>query len=160
MIKRPLLSFPKSQLVKYAKSNNLSWREDPSNHDLKYRRNYIRYQIVPSMSSSDKQKMLKLISQTAELNNLLDRQISSLIKKNISYNDLDRLWFTSLPHKVAKEVLLYRLRQQGITGLDRKQVELLSVKLKTHGQAKRFSIDDRTFIKLDKRHLALQHIDR
>jgi tRNA(Ile)-lysidine synthetase-like protein len=160
LIKRPLLAISKHELIDYAKSWNLTWHEDPTNHDLKYRRNYIRYQIVPTLSRTDREKLLKLIAQTAQLNDSLDGQINSLIKKNISYNDLDRLWFTSLPHAVSKEVLLYWLRQQGITGLDRRQVEQLAVKLKTHGDSKRFSINDQTFIKLSKRHLALQHVDR
>jgi tRNA(Ile)-lysidine synthetase-like protein len=160
LIKRPLLDVSKQELIGYAKSHKLTWHEDPTNLDLKYKRNYVRYRIVPTLSQSDRKKLLKLINRTALMNNSLDGQISGLIKNNISYNDLDRLWFTSLPHAVAKEVLLYWLRQQGVTSLDRRQVEQLTVKLKTHGDSKRFSIDDQTFIKLNKQYLALQHIDR
>ena len=54
----------------------------------------------------------------------------------------------------------YRLRQQGITDLDRRQVESLTINLKTHRQLKRFSINNQTFIVLTKQYLALQRIDR
>jgi tRNA(Ile)-lysidine synthase len=159
-IKRPLLNVTKQRLIEYAKSNNLSWREDSTNQDIKYKRNYIRYQIVPALSPADKKRLLSLIGRGAQLNDSIDKEIDSLISNDLSYNYLDRVWFSSLPHKVAKEVLIYWLRQQGVTSLDRRQVELLSVNLKTHNQSKRFSVNDKTFIKLSKSHLALQHIDR
>jgi len=159
-LKRPLLDISKKDLIRYAQTHNLTWREDPSNQNLQYKRNYVRHKIVPLLTPTDRKKLLDILRQSAHLNNSLDGQINSLIKPNISYNNLDRQWFASLPHKVAKEVLLYWLRQQGVTDLDRRQVESLTVNLKTHGQLKRFSINNQTFIVLTKQYLALQHIDR
>src|SRR5690606_31358193 len=46
-ILRPLLSFSKNQIIKYAESNNLSWREDASNLGTDYLRNKIRHKIGP-----------------------------------------------------------------------------------------------------------------
>jgi len=47
VIKRPLLQFSQEQIMSYAQTNNLKWREDKSNADTKYLRNKIRHQIVP-----------------------------------------------------------------------------------------------------------------
>ncbi len=47
IICRPLLPFSRAQIEAHAKSQNLSWREDASNKDIKYLRNKIRKQLVP-----------------------------------------------------------------------------------------------------------------
>ncbi|WP_299433010.1 tRNA lysidine(34) synthetase TilS [uncultured Maribacter sp.] len=47
VIKRPLLPFSQEQIMAYAQTNMLKWREDKSNADTKYLRNKIRHQIVP-----------------------------------------------------------------------------------------------------------------
>ncbi|MES9991053.1 MAG: tRNA lysidine(34) synthetase TilS [Candidatus Thiodiazotropha sp.] len=44
---RPLLSFPRNALEAYAQEQGLSWREDPSNRDLRFDRNFIRHQVMP-----------------------------------------------------------------------------------------------------------------
>lgn len=47
---RPLLGFSREAIVKFAKENDLVWVEDPSNQQTRYDRNYIRQQILPSLS--------------------------------------------------------------------------------------------------------------
>ncbi|WP_298486145.1 tRNA lysidine(34) synthetase TilS [uncultured Maribacter sp.] len=47
VIKRPLLPFSQDQIMVYAQTNMLEWREDKSNEDTKYLRNKIRHQIIP-----------------------------------------------------------------------------------------------------------------
>lgn len=47
VIKRPLLPFSQDQIMVYAQTNMLEWREDKSNADTKYLRNKIRHQIIP-----------------------------------------------------------------------------------------------------------------
>lgn len=44
---RPLLKYSRAELLAYAKSNGLQWREDASNADAKYLRNKIRLELVP-----------------------------------------------------------------------------------------------------------------
>lgn len=46
---RPLLPFHRSEILEYAKSENLSWREDSSNASEQYLRNKIRHSIVPQL---------------------------------------------------------------------------------------------------------------
>ena len=48
---RPLLHLRRSQLLEYAKSNRLSWVEDPSNADTGRARNFIRHEIVPRIEA-------------------------------------------------------------------------------------------------------------
>lgn len=44
---RPFLLTHKIELVSWAHRNNIPWVEDASNKDLKYTRNYVRYELVP-----------------------------------------------------------------------------------------------------------------
>jgi tRNA(Ile)-lysidine synthetase-like protein len=47
---RPLLSIPKSQLVRFLKANGCEWREDASNASSKYLRNRVRNELVPLLT--------------------------------------------------------------------------------------------------------------
>ncbi len=47
---RPVLFADKSEIYSYLESNNLKWREDLSNDDNVYLRNYLRNKIVPSIA--------------------------------------------------------------------------------------------------------------
>ncbi len=44
---RPLLNFGRDEILKYAKSNNLYWRDDSSNTKTDYLRNKIRLEVLP-----------------------------------------------------------------------------------------------------------------
>jgi len=44
---RPLLKFPKQDLLDYAKQYDLKWIEDPSNKTSEYHRNFIRNEVLP-----------------------------------------------------------------------------------------------------------------
>ena len=46
-IYRPFLMTSRATIEKYAKKNNLTWIEDPSNQDLNYMRNLTRHKLVP-----------------------------------------------------------------------------------------------------------------
>ena len=46
---RPLLSFSRGEILSYANSESLQWREDSSNKEIKYLRNKIRHEIVPKL---------------------------------------------------------------------------------------------------------------
>ncbi|BEI33448.1 tRNA lysidine(34) synthetase TilS [Polynucleobacter sp. HIN5] len=46
---RPLLEQDRTQLKTYAKQHKLSWVEDPSNQNTRYRRNAIRKKILPEL---------------------------------------------------------------------------------------------------------------
>lgn len=48
---RPMLSFPRDEILQFAFDNSLSWIEDPSNQDETLDRNFIRHTLMPSMLS-------------------------------------------------------------------------------------------------------------
>lgn len=58
---RPLLSVSKPEILAYAKKHNLQWREDSTNEDEVYLRNYVRKTLLPQMLKKDSEAMTTLI---------------------------------------------------------------------------------------------------
>ena len=48
---RPLLSFSRQEIERFAEENFLNWIEDPTNQDVSYDRNFIRNEIVPLLTN-------------------------------------------------------------------------------------------------------------
>jgi len=46
---RPLLSFWRNELEDWLKTENIAWREDESNRDLRFTRNRIRWMLIPEI---------------------------------------------------------------------------------------------------------------
>ena len=159
-IKRPLLKLSKPALVTYAKERGLAWREDETNMDTRYLRNYIRLNIVPKLSPSQRRKLLELITRTGSISRRLDETLKELIDQHISNSQLDRTWFISLPHSVAKEVMVGWLRQNGLTGFDRYMIERLVVGAKTFQANSKLDVYNKKVLVVHKRYLALDTLDR
>lgn len=47
---RPLTSVTRNEIETYCKSQNISWREDSTNNDNTYKRNFIRHEIIPQLT--------------------------------------------------------------------------------------------------------------
>ncbi len=130
-IRRPLLPYSKKDILSYAKKNHLSWREDPTNKDERYLRNYIRRRIVPKLSTKQRAQLLQDIKQVALISQLINQEIANLSQKIVKGNAISRNRFIILPSEVANEVLIHFLRAHGIRQFDKKTIERLSVAIKT-----------------------------
>ena len=62
---RPLLSFTRSEIERYAKDNNIQWREDSSNASDKYMRNKLRHDVVPVLKTLNP-SFMESFAQTLE----------------------------------------------------------------------------------------------
>src|SRR6266498_879340 len=51
-ILRPLLHVPKADILQYARAHSIKWREDITNNDQRYLRNYIRHNLLPRASEN------------------------------------------------------------------------------------------------------------
>jgi tRNA(Ile)-lysidine synthase len=69
---RPLLNQSRAELEAYAKQHKLKWIEDPSNQNLRYRRNAIRKDIIPRLEKIQPGATANL-ARSAEL--LADSQV-------------------------------------------------------------------------------------
>lgn len=47
LLLRPLLRVPRAEIMQYARSHGLSWRDDPSNDEERFTRNFLRTRVLP-----------------------------------------------------------------------------------------------------------------
>ncbi len=157
---RPLLKYPKSEIINYAKSHNLTWREDSTNNDLKYLRNYIRHKIVTKLDDKSRIKLISLIDNQTELNKAIDDQLSGILKANLKANKLPRLWLNSLDSSLTREILAAWLRQNEVREFNRLTIERLSSQLKTIRTGKAVDVINKWVIVSSTDNLALEHVER
>lgn len=152
---RPIIHINKDAIYKYAKNNGLEWREDSTNKDLNYRRNYIRHKILTNFSNSQRQKFIDIIRKTSKTNDLIDNEVEEYLYTNSKDNKLDRHAFIILPHSVAIEIMASWLRQNGIREFDTKLLERLTIGAKTLKPKQRIDINLAYLLEINKDSLAL-----
>lgn len=120
---RPLLHLSKAELHHYAKTRNLSWREDSTNATDLYLRNRLRTQ-TSSLPDDHKRQLLALRHHQIESRRAIDKEVSRLIGPGPYYS---RYFFTHIPKNVAIECLRFVTQAK----LTRPQLERLLLAIKT-----------------------------
>jgi tRNA(Ile)-lysidine synthase len=78
---RPLLSFSRDALEKYAHENKLVWIEDDSNQDPKFRRNFLRHEVFPLLKTYYP-SVMQNFSRSARLIAEQEKIITEIIKSD------------------------------------------------------------------------------
>lgn len=157
-ILRPLLHLPKRHIVDYAKLNKLEWREDSTNADMRYRRNYIRHQLLPRLKMESPQKfeqLRTLIKRQAELNQAIDKGLSNLLHIQPSINTLNRHDVIMLPHNVGRDFVGEWLRQNGKREYGRKNLEAATIAIKVARPGTVLELSNAKSIKFTKKYAHL-----
>ncbi len=108
---RPLLFATKQEIINYANKSELKYREDSSNQEIKYKRNFIRHQIIPELKKLNPtledtlntsihyfKQSAQIVTQFCELKfNEMCEEENNILKINIS----------SLLNEAQKETLLF-----------------------------------------------------
>lgn len=139
-IQRPLLSVSKAAIRAYAQDQGLRWREDSTNQDESYLRNYVRHQLLTRFSPAERQQLLDIVAEAKITNQELDTLLVKYLQAQSVSGGLNRVYFNALSHNVAREVLADWLRQHGITSFDAKAIERLVVVAKTGRPGQRYPI--------------------
>jgi tRNA(Ile)-lysidine synthetase-like protein len=161
VIIRPLLKISKDQIYEYASANNLLWREDSTNLDTKYARNYIRHKLLTKLPSTERKELVSSLNKIEKTNDSLDRHLESYVNKNSKNNSqLSRAAFVILPHKVAKEIMATWLRQNGIRDFDSSKIETLTVVAKTLEPGKQVDVNQAKVLYINKDSLVLKSRER
>lgn len=89
---RPFLDIPKNELIEYAISNNIPWREDKSNSFIDYQRNRWRNEFIPFLNKEiptvcDSVTLLQQIFQ--ENLNEISRKINEVKNKIIETDQIE-----------------------------------------------------------------------
>ncbi len=81
---RPLLPFSRNEIIEYAKSESIQWREDSSNASVKYLRNKIRHEIVPGIKELNPtflQNFQHTQHHLRQINDLVNNHLNELKSK-------------------------------------------------------------------------------
>lgn len=111
---RPLLPFTKEQLVAYAQENDISYREDGTNQDTEYTRNFIRKHVLPPLQTL----YPTLQENIARFSENIEKDLS-FIESNVPYKELQVLHgevhmpkhLFSLPYSLSSR-LVYKAFQE------------------------------------------------
>ncbi len=112
---RPLLNVSQKNILKYAKKNQLSWVEDPSNQQENYDRNYLRHSVMPVLAERwpALNKTMSVFSrQQAENSNLLDELAAlDLVVCQIENDGLNITQLNKLNDARLRNVLRFWLKK-------------------------------------------------
>ncbi|MGB4420342.1 MAG: tRNA lysidine(34) synthetase TilS [Candidatus Saccharimonadales bacterium] len=126
---RPMTHIMKSEIINYAKCNNLDWREDITNNSDDYLRNKIRRRTMP-LDLDTKLQILMLWEEQKIVKKEIDREVNNINKDNSQ----SRYFFININPDIALELL------RGITKgtLTRPQLINLLHAIKTFDQNKTY----------------------
>lgn len=102
---RPLLDVPKISLVKYSVNQGLQWRDDSTNDDLRYTRNYIRHAIMPRLSLKTRARLVALARAQRHLRQQLETEAVRVLSGVCEEAGLSRHQLIMMPDNVALELL-------------------------------------------------------
>ena len=116
---RPMLCFPKSQILLTCFQNKISYELDPSNSDEKFERVKERNNLEKLDDTFFSLKNLDRMSTAIrKINNQIDKTLNQSMFENVTTDQLGWCkininWFEELNQKVAKKILSYCLKMIG-----------------------------------------------
>lgn len=139
-IYRPLLAMAKQDIITYAQKHSLTWRNDETNNDQTYLRNYIRHTIMPHIEIDTWWDIYKSQLQ-------LRRDIDHELRRHISQRRYDFIMF---PKSVALELLKSRY------GLTRPQAKRALNAIKTARPHTCIELSKTHLLRLGKRDFSIE----
>ncbi len=151
-VMRPLLGHRKSEILNYARINNLLWLEDSSNQDNSYLRNYVRNELLPKMSAADRKQILTQIKKI-EAVHIETESVIAKISQKVLIDELtvNRSTFISLPPDVATSFLVFWLKSLNVADLDKRTIWRLANALKTAPAGSQHELRNGKHLKLTKK---------
>lgn len=118
-IVRPLLPFSKAEIITFANLQNLQYREDSTNSDLSYSRNFIRNVLMPHGSINFRNfhhNLNRRLSRLTELNTKINAGLDRLAQQLVIYEDaksveIDCDQFSELSIDIQKNLLIYLVKR-------------------------------------------------
>lgn len=130
---RPMLGVRKNDIINFAKTNKLEWREDQTNSDTKYLRNNLRLNVIPKMSEVDRNNVITIIENSNDINEKVDFILNNMLRRGLHKDQptVSRKWFSKLPAKISNEIIYTILKKYKIGEIDNKTVDRIAVQIKT-----------------------------
>ena len=159
---RPLLFATKDEIREYANKENLLFREDSSNQEVKYKRNFIRHQVIPELK-----KLNPALEETFATSIQFFKQSSDIVAefaqskfKSVCNEDKNQLFIDIqlLLDEPQKETLLFKWLYR--KGFKTSQIQQLTEVLVTEKQVgKQFSSATHQLV-VDRKYIIVQALER
>ena len=149
-ITRPLLNIPKKDLLDYAQKNNIEWREDSTNQDVNYLRNYVRLNLIPKLTKQQRQDLLNNLDKLLQNHSLMNDLLTKLSDQISVGGKIDRQKFITLPLNLANELIVFWFKQLGLKDFDKKMVARVAMQIKTAQPATTHQIKNGLSLVVDK----------
>ncbi len=131
---RPLIETTRREIIEYAKTRGIHWREDETNKDVRFTRNLIRHRIVPLLEELNpraKEAIARAAELIREAGEVIDMLLTPILKETVKTDNekviLDRPKLTALPQAVQGLVLRQGIAHArgGLTGITKAHIEAL-----------------------------------
>ncbi len=149
---RPLLGLSKAQLLRYAIDHQLEWREDSTNEDVRYTRNWLRHGVIPRLTAEQRAALHKLVVTQHDLRTLIDSDVKKLTHELIDKDGVRRYQLIMLPETVSLEVL----REASSCQLTPPQVRKLLHFVKTGRRGTKLHVGNKLHASLTPQHVRLE----
>lgn len=103
---RPLLETSRQQIVGYAIEHELQWRDDTSNDDVRYLRNYIRHGIASRLSAEQRSRLIGLYNDQVRLAAEIDQEVENLLPQLRTHDGYSRYALIMMPRGAFDECLM------------------------------------------------------
>ncbi|UCS95767.1 tRNA lysidine(34) synthetase TilS [Echinicola marina] len=115
---RPLLPFRRAELERYAAKEQIAWREDSSNKESDYKRNFLRNEVLPLMKSQDllvEDKLHQSFDRLKDTGRAFFYLYETWLEKHVNEEDqvffMEKSVLENVPGK--RSLLYYWLRNYG-----------------------------------------------
>jgi len=91
---RPLLAVTRADVLAYLASRGVNWRDDPTNRDLRYLRNWFRQAVLPPLETRTpgiKRALAALAGTARAEEEVLERRTASLLARLVREADRERI---------------------------------------------------------------------
>lgn len=149
-VHRPLLSYSKNDLRRYAAEHKIIYREDPTNNEEHYLRNRVRAE-VSRLSPFLKTEVFGRAEDQLAIRHKIEQLLAELLQTDNFYQ---RAWFKNLEDTTALELLRAILAQNNISATRPQLHEFLSA-IRTYAPGKQFNLPGGRLVRLHKDHFML-----
>ncbi|MFN3660892.1 MAG: tRNA lysidine(34) synthetase TilS, partial [Brevinematales bacterium] len=117
---RPCLEFSHSDMMAYLKRHGIGWREDESNEEMRFDRNWIRHEFLPVVERrfpAVRHKIVRTMGFLSSVSEMIQERLS-LLEKRVEFFSggwrLPREWISQEGEFLVREMVRFLWRREGI----------------------------------------------